>query len=150
MSSLIRRGPFHGLTSLQDEMNQLFDRFFGGSPFADETSREATLWAAADVAETADEVVVTMEAPGMTADGFDISIADDVLTISGEKKQEKEETGETWHRVERRFGSFQRQIALPAAIAMDKVSADYKDGVLRVTLPKAPEAKRHQVKINVG
>jgi HSP20 family protein len=90
------------------------------------------------------------EIPGMDAKDIDISLNEGTLTIKGQKKQEREEKEETYHLIERRFGTFTRSIPLAKGVDSNKVRASYKNGVLRVTLPKSEEAKKKEIKIKVG
>ncbi|MBW2056644.1 MAG: Hsp20/alpha crystallin family protein [Deltaproteobacteria bacterium] len=139
--------PFKELTTLRDEMDKLWSRFFGEWPTLEPFRTE---WAPSlDVSETKDNIVVKGEVPGIDPKDIDISIANGVLTIKGEKKQEQEEKDENYHMIERRYGSFSRSIRLPHDIQNDKVKASYKNGVLKITLPKSEEAKRKEVKIKV-
>jgi HSP20 family protein len=124
---------------LRHEMDRVFDRFF--EPRWEEFE-SAGQWAPkVDVSETKDAVVVKAEIPGVEQKDINVSLQDQVLTIKGEKHQEKEEKAEKYHRVERSWGSFTRAFRMPAAVSGEKVSATFKDGTLTVTLPKAPEAK---------
>jgi len=93
--------------------------------------------------------VVNVEIPGMDPKEFDISLKEGTLTIKGEKKQERVEGEENYHLVERRYGAFTRSVLLPQKIQGDKLSASYKDGILRVTLPKSREVKKREIKIKV-
>ena len=134
----------HPLLSFQQEMNQLFDDFFGRSwmePFG--AFREG--WDAfsprMDVAESDTEIVVSAELPGLDEEDIDVSLSRGMLTISGEKRQGKEEKGRNYYRVERSYGSFQRSIPLPAEVDASKVDAVFRKGVLTITLPKTGEAK---------
>lgn len=88
-----------------------------------------------------------MDLPGIDPEQIDISISGNVLTIRGERKEEKEEKGRTWHRVERRKGSFSRSLTLPCAVTEDEAAAEYKDGVLLVTVSKCEEARSHKVRV---
>jgi HSP20 family protein len=88
-----------------------------------------------------------MDIPGMEAKDIDIEVTGNTLNVSGERKEEKEEKGKTWHRIERKTGSFARSVTLPSAVMEEKVEAAYKDGVLTITLPKTEEAKTHKVKV---
>jgi HSP20 family protein len=141
------------MTTLQREMNDLFDRFFGGrsgellEPFG---GFGGTFFPLTNISETSDNVIVTAEVAGIDPKDIDISVTGDVLTVKGEKRQEKETKEEAWHRVERSYGSFERTFRLPSAVVVDKVAADYKNGVLRITLPKTEESKRREVKIRVS
>ena len=89
------------------------------------------------------------EVPGMDPKDIDISLSDGLLTIKGEKKQEREEKEENYHLVERSYGAFTRSIRLPKEVQSDKISASYKNGVLKVTLPKSEEAKKKEIKIKL-
>jgi HSP20 family protein len=94
-----------------------------------------------DISETKDSLVVALEVPGMDQKDIRISLQENLLTITGEKKQEKEEKDERYHRVERSYGAFTRGVRLPVAVDGSKVSATFKNGLLTVTLPKTPAAK---------
>ncbi|NOX89960.1 MAG: Hsp20/alpha crystallin family protein, partial [Calditrichaeota bacterium] len=116
-------------------------RFFGDS--------FGSFMPSVDVKEKDDEFVVTAELPGMDAKDVDISISDDILTLRGEKKEEKEEKEGNYYRRECSYGSFHRDIPLPAEVETDKVEAEFKRGVLTVHLPKKPESQRKAKKIQV-
>src|SRR5580658_6304396 len=123
------------LTDLRDEI----DRFFE-SPLA--RTSELLGWTPAfDVYEEKDNFIVKAELPGMKKEDINVSLQDGDLIISGERKNETKSEGTEFYRAERYFGKFQRVVSLPAAVATSKVKAEYKDGVLTVTLPKAEEAK---------
>lgn len=125
------------LTNLQDEL----DRLFGTQ----------TVWAPAlDVQESKDNYIFRAELPGLKREDIDVSLQDDTLVISGERKVEKVEEGVEVHRQERYYGKFQRTLTLPEPVAADKVKADYKDGVLTVTLPKTEAAKPKKIDVSVN
>ncbi|MGQ9608670.1 MAG: Hsp20/alpha crystallin family protein [bacterium] len=149
--SIMRWRPGRELATIRDEMNRLFDEFFSGFPFPER--RRGLMegeWApTVDVAETDENIVVTAELPGVKQNDVEITVVDDVLTLKGEKKEEKEIKKENYHRIERSYGSFQRSITLPTGVQADKAKATYKDGVLTVTIPKVEEAKPKSIKINV-
>jgi len=146
-----REDPF---TGLHREMNRMFEDFarsFDLAPWSD--------WEAAgfhprtDVHETDDAVLVTAEMPGLEDKDFELNLCDGVLTLKGEKRHEHEEKGKgAIHRVERSYGSFQRTIQLPCEVLAEKATAEYRNGVLDVTLPKAPAAKRsvHRIDVKSG
>ena len=100
-----------------------------------------------DVSETDTAIEVKIDIPGVKSDEIDIQLNGNSLTVSGEHKEEKEEKGKTYHRVERRSGSFSRTLPLPCPVEEDEVVAEYNDGVLTITLPKTEEAKTHKIKI---
>ena len=132
------------LTDLRDEI----DRFFE-APIA--RTSEFLGWAPAfDVYEEKDNFVVKAELPGMKKEDINVSLHDGDLIISGERKSETKSEGTEVYRAERYFGKFQRSVTLPAAVAAAKVKAEYRDGVLTVTLPKAEEAKPKQIEVSVS
>ncbi|HSE94437.1 MAG TPA: Hsp20/alpha crystallin family protein [Methylomirabilota bacterium] len=131
--------PWTGLSTMKKEMDRLFDRVWEGD-FPQLPSFGE--WAPAlDVSETKDAVMVKAEVPGMDPTDIQLSLQDQVLTLKGEKKQEKEEKDEHYYRAERSYGAFARAIRLPAPVDGSKVTATFKHGLLAVTLPKAPTAK---------
>ena len=136
---------FDRLASLRDEMDRLFDFTY--------PSRDTGLFSgwspALDLYDDKDSFLVSVELPGMKKEEIDISLHDGVLTISGERKHEREnKEGETF-RSERYFGKFQRSVSLPTGVDAGKVKASYKDGILSVFLPKLEEAKPRQIEVNV-
>jgi len=147
--SLMRWRPSRELSTIREEMNRLFDEFFTGSPERRRELLEGEWAPSVDIAETDENVVVTAELPGVKQDEVNISVMNDILTLKGEKKEEKEIKKENYHRIERNYGSFQRSVSLPTGVQADKAKATYKDGVLTITIPKAEEAKPKSIKINV-
>jgi HSP20 family protein len=140
--------PFRELERMRREMDHLWDSFFEERP----TRKIEQLgeWGPSlDLSETKNDLIVKAEVPGMDPKDIAISLSNDVLTIRGEKKQEKEEKEENYHFIERSYGSFSRSIRLPREVQGDKINAFYKNGVLRVTLPKSEEAKKKEIKIKV-
>ena len=131
--------PWTGTDVFKREMDRLFDRFF--EPRWDEFELVGEWAPRVDVSETKDAVVVKAEMPGMEQKDINVELENQVLTIKGEKHQEKEEKGEKLHRMERSWGAFSRSFRLPAAVEGGKVNATFKNGILVVTLPKAPTAK---------
>jgi HSP20 family protein len=129
----------------------MMDDFF--RPWAPLSRMESRLMGfapAVDVTETDKEYKVTVEAPGIAKDELEVTINDGYLTIRGEKKEEQKEEKENYVRVERRYGSFHRDIPLPGGVKEDEVEATYKDGVLSIRLPKSPEAAGKRVEIKGG
>jgi HSP20 family protein len=152
--SLVRWNPARELATwpsdlfgIQREMNRMFDGFFRGTN--DEDYAISSWTPAVDIAEHDDEYLVKVELPGVNKDEVKLTLENNILTIRGEKKQEKETKKENYHRVERSYGSFQRSFTLPAAVKADKIDASYKDGILTVSLPKAEEAKPKQIEVKV-
>ena len=153
---------WHPFETLRREVDRLFDDFGVGrwrSPlFARSSSELDPFWRteitwpkapAVDVAETDKAYEVTAELPGMDESNIEVKLADDVLTIKGEKKEEKEEKKKDYYVSERRYGSFERYFALPEGVDANKIEATFKNGVLKVTLPKTAEAQKPAKKIEV-
>lgn len=138
--------PFDRLSTLRDEVNRLFDFSW--------PSRDTGLFSGwspvLDLHDDKDRLVVQVELPGMKKEEIDIALHDGVLTVSGERKMERErKEGETF-RSERYFGKFQRSVTLPTAVDAGKVKASYKDGILTIGLPKAEEAKPKHIAVSVS
>jgi HSP20 family protein len=140
--------PFRELEKMRREMDRLWDSFFEERPRR--RGEEIGEWLPSlDVSETKGDLVVKAEIPGIDPKDIDISLTNDLLTIKGEKKQEKEEKEENYHLIERSYGSFTRSIRLPKEVQSDKINASYKNGLLKITLPKSEEAKKKEIKIKV-
>lgn len=137
------------MAGFQKEMNQLFNNFFTESPFAAMKWNEETFNPKVNVAETDTNVQITAELPGMEEKDIDVSLAENTLTIKGEKKKESEEKNKNFHRVERSYGYFQRSLPLPAEVEVDKVAANFKNGILNITLPKSQASKAKSKKIEI-
>ncbi|HEY84791.1 MAG TPA: Hsp20/alpha crystallin family protein [Chloroflexi bacterium] len=141
--------------SLQREMNRLFDDFFptdfGLAPFKEFGPGEGfgAFSPSVDIAETDKEIKVSTELPGLSEDDIEVSLSGDTLTISGEKKAEKEDKGKNYYRMERSYGSFRRAIPLPCEVETDKVNATFKKGVLNIVLPKTSQAQEAVKKIAI-
>ncbi len=137
-----RKGGFSEVMSLWDVMDRWFDMV--RTP---ELIGERSVVPAFDVSETDDHIIVKADLPGVEPKDLEISIVGSVLTVRGEKKQEKEEKGESFHRIERSYGSFSRSISLPGDVDPDTVDAVYKDGVLKLTIPKTERSKRKKIEV---
>jgi HSP20 family protein len=154
--TLIRWNPTRDLDrwpsdffGIQRDINRMFDNFMRGGVQADE-SLDASYWTpAVDIAEQESAYEVKMELPGVNKEDVTISLESNILTIKGEKKQEKEEKSKNLHRVERSYGSFQRSFTLPTSVKGEKIDAVFNDGVLSITLPKVEEAKPKQIEVRV-
>jgi len=154
--SIIRWNPARELATLpsdvfnmQREINKMFDSFFRGGTQSDEPSNFSYWTPAVDITEQDDQYSVKVELPGVNKDDVKITLESNILTIRGEKKQEKEEKEKNYHRVERTYGSFQRSFTLPTVVKSDKIDAIFKDGILTISLPKAEEAKPKQIEVRV-
>jgi HSP20 family protein len=133
--------------TLKDEMDKLFEDFFGRTGFP--SIQEGGWLPAVDVNETKKDVVVTLDLPAINPKEVSICIVDDRLTIKGERKREEETKEENYYRSERMYGTFQRVLQLPAEVMGDKAKATYKDGVLKITVPKSQKAVPKEIKIEV-
>jgi HSP20 family protein len=137
MSSLRRWEPFRSLMDVQTGLDRVFEEFFGPSLARQEAVRAPTI----DVSETADEVVVRAEVPGVDKEGLEVEALPESLSIRAEMSEEKEEKEQTYHRRERLWRRYERLIALPAEVVADRVKATMKDGVLEVRMPKTERSK---------
>jgi HSP20 family protein len=140
--------PFREFERMRRDMDRFWDSFLEGG-LRRKTEEGGELLPSLDVAETKNELVVKAEVPGMDPKNIDISLSDGLLTIKGEKRQEKEEKEADYHLVERSYGSFTRSVQLPREVQSDKISTSYKNGILKITLPKSEEAKKKEIKIKV-
>lgn len=144
---LVRWSPVRSGFTSQQELSRLVDDFFG-RPF---DARGSAAWhPVVDIEETPEGYLVRAELPGMRLEDIKITVADNALSIRGEKRREEEKKGTTYHRVERVYGSFERSFSLSHAVAADKIEATYRDGVLEVNIPKAEEAKTREIQIKVA
>jgi HSP20 family protein len=140
--------PFRELTTIQERMNQLFEDFFGRTRGGREGEPAIAGWApTVDVYETDDDIVVTAELPGLEKDQVGVEYKDDILTLRGERKLEREVKEESYHRMERSYGAFHRSFTLPGSVDEEKISARMKNGVLEIHLPKKEAAKPKQIKV---
>jgi HSP20 family protein len=143
----IRRGdPFRELMNLQDEINRLFREVFRARP---EEEMAGGWTPAADIYENTDGLEILFDLPGINKNEIHVSVEKNVLTVSGERRLEHEAHPESYHRVERPYGRFSRSFTLSPNMDIENISAEYRDGVLRVLIPKKPEAKPRQVEIKV-
>jgi len=145
MIGLIRHKPGvnWGLMNVGDEIDRMFE------DFTMRNEESGKFWApSVDIAEENDKLVLTAEIPGVDKKDVRINLHDNVLTIEGEKNHVTEEKQDKYYRCERDYGKFSRSFTLPAKIDADKIEAAFKDGILTITLPKAEEAKPHQITIN--
>ena len=140
--------PWTGMTTFKKEMDRLFDRFV--EPVWPEAPTLGAWEPKIDLTETKDALTVKAELAGVDQKDISVSLQDGVLTIKGEKDEEKEEKDKQYHRVERSYGAFARAIRLPAAVDAGGVTATFKDGVVTITLPKAPEAKGTTVPVKAA
>lgn len=143
--SLVRWDPFEELAGFRRLFDQPFEALLASAPHSE------TVWRPlADVSEAKDGFTVKVELPGMKQEDIAVSVEENVLSVKGERKRETETDEEGYSRVERVYGSFERQFAFPATVDMDRIHAAYRDGVLEIRLPKKEEAKPKTVKIETA
>ena len=149
MRHLATRRPVGNLFNLHNEMGKIFGDLFASQE--SETNGDPTSWMpTADISEMENGFEIRAELPGVTESGVNVSVTDNLLTIKGEKRQEKETDNKNYHRVERRYGSFQRSFTLPRNVETADIKAGYKDGVLTLTIPKVEAAKPTEIPITAN
>ena len=144
--SLIRWEPFRALRRRDDMFDELFREFFRRPIVEGEEPVEPPV----EVAESDGDVIVKMEVPGVEKDKIHLTVADERLTVRGESRKETEEKRKNYYRQEIYYGAFQRSVPLPVEVDAGKASAELKDGMLKVTLPKSKQPKAHEIKVAVG
>ncbi len=145
-----RWDPFREMTSLQDRMSRLFSNFRLRTPLTEEEITQGKWVPAVDIYETGEAIILKAELPGITKEDIMVEVKDSTLTLKGEKKFAKEVQEESYQRIERSYGTFQRTFTLPGTVQPDGVKAKFKDGILEITLPKMEEAKPKQIKVEVN
>ena len=151
--AIVRWEPFRDLLSLQDRMNRLFDESYRSTQrgTSDDEWALGGSWApAVDIYEQGTNIVLKAELPGVDPKDVDIRLENNVLSLRGQRKLENEVKRESYHRVERSYGAFSRSFTLPTVVDQGSIKAEFKDGLLRLTLPKREEAKPKQIQISVA
>lgn len=148
--SIIKYDPFRELRSLQDEMNRLFMSNYSQRGASEEGFSSGAWNPQVDIFENKDQIVLEAELPGMKPGDVNISIENNVLTIHGERKFEKKDEKDNFHRVERSYGSFTRSFTLPPTVSSENANAEFENGVLRLTLAKREEAKPRRIEIKAS
>jgi len=146
-TTIARWDPAQEFAGLRTAMDRLFEQSFGRIPAFRNSDELGATSLGLDIYETANEYVIKAAIPGVDPKDVEISVEDDVLTIRGETQKQEEESGETWIRRELHWGSFQRSLRLPPTIEAEKSQADFENGMLKLTLPKRPEARARSIKI---
>jgi HSP20 family protein len=147
--AIVRWEPLKDLMTAQTDFGRLLREAFG--PFSGETELSTRAWApAVDIYETDNDIVLKAELPGVEPKDVEVRVEDNTLYLKGERKFEKEVKEQNYHRVERSYGTFARSFSLPNSINAEKVKAEFKDGLLTITMPKREEAKPKTVKIDVA
>jgi HSP20 family protein len=154
MSWVVKRDPFGDLRTLQQDLNQAFNTtfpvFFNNLGGKFEENLVSGKWTPqVDIYEDKNAIALEADLPGVKPEDVKISLENFKLTVSGERKFEHEENQNSWHRAERGYGSFTRSFSLPTSVNVDGVKAEFKNGVLRITLPKREEVKARQIQVEV-
>src|SRR5215212_157630 len=144
--SIVRYDPFRDLRGLQDEVNRLFSTNLS-RVFGDEGIARGAWNPNVDIYENKDQIVIEAELPGMNREDFDLSFENNVITLRGERRFEKKDETDNYHRVERSYGSFTRSFTLPPTVSGEGITAEYRNGVLRIALPKREEVKARRIEI---
>lgn len=146
--AIARWEPFRELARIQDEFNRLFEdrRLRGARP---DEELGYGYYPPVDIYEDQEGIVLTAELPGMDSKELDLRVEDNVLTLQGSRKLEKEDKRDHYHRIERAYGTFCRSFTLPATVDTDKVRAEFRNGLVRVMLPKKEESKPRSIKVKV-
>ena len=148
--ALVRWDPFRELEEVSDRLNRVFARPGARTSNGKETMIVADWTPSVDISETENEYQIKAEIPDVKKEDVKVTLEDGVLTIQGQRKQETEEKGKKFHRIERSYGSFVRTFSLPDVIEEDKVKAEFKDGVLNLHLPKSEKAKPKAIEVKVA
>ena len=147
--SIVRYDPFRDMRTLQEEVNRLFSTNLTRA-FDDQGIGRGAWAPSVDIYENKDQIVLEAELPGMNQEDFDLSIENNVITLRGERKFEKKDEGDNFHRVERSYGSFTRSFTLPPTVSSENVVAGFDNGILRLELAKREEAKPRRIEIKAG
>ena len=145
--NVMRYDPFRDLRTLQEEVNRLFSTNLTRA-FGDEGIGRGAWAPSVDIYENKDHIVLEAELPGMKQEDFDLSIENNVITLRGERRFEKTDETDNYHRVERSYGAFTRSFTLPQTVSAEGATAEYNNGVLRVTLPKKEETKARRIEVS--
>ena len=145
--AITRWDPFRDLSILQERMNRVFEDAAVRGWKNDEPSATTSWSPAVDIYETDSEIMVQAELPGVDRKDIALQLENNVLTLKGDRRFEKETNQENYHRIERSYGGFSRAFTIPTIVDEDKIRADYKDGILKIALPKKDQVKAKQIKI---
>lgn len=145
--AFVRRFPGRNLHNLKDDIDRFYDEFFG--PRSEDSESIGKISPRVNIEETNNELVLSVELPGMDREDVKITYKDGNISIMGEKKEEKDVKDRNFHRYEHNYGSFCRTFSVPNQIKSDKIDASFKNGILSITLPKAEETKPQEIEIKV-
>lgn len=148
--TITRWTPIHDVTVLQNRLSAILQEFAGHTAEPEGAASVSSFTPAVDIYEDAQKLIIKLEVPGIRENDLDIRLENQTLTVRGERKFEKEEKQENYHRIERRFGSFVRSFTLPSTVDTEKVQASYDSGVLSIEVTKRAEAQPKQIKVAIG
>lgn len=147
--TIVRWDPFRNMTTLQDRINRVFEDALSRSKDYDEEVSKCDWRPIVDIFDTENAIVINAELPGVTKENITLDVKENTLILKGERQIDEEARKENYYRMERCFGSFERAFTLPATVDPEKISANFKDGILRIEIPKPEEKKPKQISINV-
>ena len=147
--TIVRWDPFRNMTTLQDRINRIFDETASRSQDYDVEVSQCDWRPVVDIYDSEKAIVINAELPGVTKDSITLDVKENILTLRGERKSDEEVRKENYYRMERCFGTFERAFTLPSTVDPAKIMANFKDGILKIEIPKAEEKKPKQITINV-
>ena len=148
--TIVRWDPFRNMTTLQDRINRIFDETVSRSKDDYEVEVRQCDWRpVVDIFETEKGIVINAELPGVSKEDITLDVKQNILTLKGERKSDKEVSQENYYRMERCFGTFERAFTLPSTVDPANITANFKDGILRIEIPKSQEKKAQQINITV-
>ena len=147
--TIVRWDPFRNVTTLQDRINRIFDETVSRSKDYDVEVRRCDWRPVVDIFDTEKAIVINAELPGVSRDSITLDVKENVLTLKGERKSDEDVSQESYYRMERCFGTFERAFTLPSTVDPANITANFKDGILRIEIPKSQEKKAQQINITV-
>jgi len=147
--TIVRWDPFRNMTTLQDRINRVFDEAANRSKDYDDEVSKCDWRPIVDIYDSEKAIIINAELPGVTKDNITLDVKENILTIKGERKSDEEVKKENYYRMERCYGTFERSFTLPSTADPAKITANFKDGILRITIPKPEEKRPKQISINV-
>ncbi|MCB0282152.1 MAG: Hsp20/alpha crystallin family protein [Calditrichae bacterium] len=144
--AIVKFSPSRSIFGLRSDMDRVLDNFLREWDLPESFTES---YPTMDIEETDSEFIVTAEVPGMKKEDIKITFENNYLNVSGEKKAKKDHKSDNFHQVERRYGKFSRSVGIPSGVMLDKISAEYEQGILHIHIPKAEEAKPRQIEIKV-
>lgn len=147
--TIVRWDPFRNMSTLQDRINRIFEETASRSRDYDVEVSQCDWRPVVDIYDSEKAIIINAELPGVTRDSITLDVKENILTLKGERKSDEEASKENYYRMERCFGTFERAFTLPSTVDPAKISANFKDGILKIEIPKPEEKKPKQISINV-